>query len=135
VNVGALDDRVGELDPDGALIIVASSYNGSPPDNAVAFCDWLRHGAAHDAGLAGLGYAVFGCGSRDWAATYQAVPELIDNFCSRRARPAFIRVARATPPATSTTSSSTGQPTCGPRSARRSAWTPGSWRRPASGPG
>jgi cytochrome P450 / NADPH-cytochrome P450 reductase len=80
VNVGALDDRVGELDPDGALIIVASSYNGSPPDNAVAFCDWLRHGAAHDAGLAGLGYAVFGCGSRDWAATYQAVPELIDNL-------------------------------------------------------
>ena len=26
----------------------------------------------------GVEYSVFGCGNRDWAATYQAIPTLID---------------------------------------------------------
>src|SRR5439155_15984138 len=28
--------------------------------------------------FAGVEYTVFGCGNRDWAATYQAIPTLID---------------------------------------------------------
>ncbi|HEY1013833.1 MAG TPA: flavodoxin domain-containing protein, partial [Herpetosiphonaceae bacterium] len=60
----------------GALAIVTASYNGQPPDNARAFCAWLDE--AEPGALAGARYAVFGCGSRDWAATYQAVPAKID---------------------------------------------------------
>ena len=75
VTLGALDDHVDDLPRTGAAIIVCSSYNGTPPDNAAAFCRRLR-----DAGELGDGvaYTVFGCGSTDWAATYQVVPTLID---------------------------------------------------------
>jgi cytochrome P450/NADPH-cytochrome P450 reductase len=57
------------------VVIVSASYNGMPPDNAVRFCDWLR---GPGASAPGVRYAVFGCGNRDWASTYQAVPTLID---------------------------------------------------------
>ncbi len=73
--VAGLDDRMGDLPHDGAVVIVSASYNGMPPDNAVRFCDWLRGAGAS---APGVRYAVFGCGNRDWASTYQAVPTLID---------------------------------------------------------
>ena len=57
-----------------AVVIVTASYNGTPPDNAATFCDWLRDAALAADALAGVAYTVFGCGNRDWAATYQAVP-------------------------------------------------------------
>jgi cytochrome P450/NADPH-cytochrome P450 reductase len=76
VTLGALDDHVDDLPRDGAALIVCSSYNGTPPDNAAAFCRWIR-GAPTDA-AAGLVYTVFGCGNTEWAATYQAVPTLLD---------------------------------------------------------
>jgi cytochrome P450/NADPH-cytochrome P450 reductase len=71
----ALDDRVGALPHDGATVLLSSTYNGTAPDNAVAFCRWL---AEDGVDLTGVRYSVFGCGSRDWAATYQAVPTLLD---------------------------------------------------------
>ncbi|MFI5610530.1 bifunctional cytochrome P450/NADPH--P450 reductase [Amycolatopsis sp. NPDC051903] len=78
VTLSALDDLTDALPTPGAAVIVTSSYNGTPPDNAGKFCDWLRgSGAAKDA-AAGLSYTVFGCGNTEWAATYQAVPKLID---------------------------------------------------------
>ncbi len=71
----ALDDAVRELPIEGAVVVVTSSYNGQPPDNAARFAAW-----ADEAGTsaAGVRYTVFGCGNRDWAATYQAVPTRID---------------------------------------------------------
>ena len=70
-----LDSAVGELPTEGAVVVVTSSYNGQPPDNAATFCTW-----ADDPGtsLAGVRYTVFGCGNRDWSATYQAVPTRVD---------------------------------------------------------
>jgi cytochrome P450 / NADPH-cytochrome P450 reductase len=76
--LAALDARVGALPTQGAIVIVVASYNGAPPDNAVKFCNWLRDPALEPTALAGVKYTVFGCGHRDWAATYQAVPALID---------------------------------------------------------
>ena len=76
VTVGALDDHVDDLPVGGAVVIVSASYNGTPPDNAAAFCRWIAS-AAPDAAK-GVSYSVFGCGNTEWAATYQAVPELID---------------------------------------------------------
>ena len=71
-----LDDAVGELPTDGAAVVVTSSYNGQPPDNAAKFAAWMRRRRRPRA--AGVRYTVFGCGNRDWAATYQAVPTRID---------------------------------------------------------
>ncbi|MDX2044550.1 MAG: cytochrome P450 [Acidobacteriota bacterium] len=78
VKVAALDDYAGRLPKEGLVAIVSSSYNGLPPDNAVKFCDWLRSAELNSDALAGVTYTVFGCGNRDWAATFQAVPRLID---------------------------------------------------------
>ena len=76
--VGALDDHVGSLPKGGGLIIVTASYNGQPPDNAAKFCRWLQDPSLPSDAFAGVEYSVFGCGNRDWAATYQAIPTLID---------------------------------------------------------
>ena len=74
--VAAMDAHAGRLPREGAVAIVTASYNGHPPDNAKAFCRWLE-GLAPGA-LAGVRYTLFGCGNRDWAATYQAVPTRVD---------------------------------------------------------
>jgi cytochrome P450 / NADPH-cytochrome P450 reductase len=76
VTVGPLDDHVGDLPRDGALLVVCSSYNGTPPDNAAEFTRWLSRADADAA--RGVSYSVFGCGSTEWAATYQAVPQALD---------------------------------------------------------
>jgi cytochrome P450/NADPH-cytochrome P450 reductase len=78
VRVAWLDDFAGKLPTEGGVLIVCASYNGAPPDNAAAFYQWLQAGMAPDA-LAGVQYAVFGCGNRNWASTYQAVPRFIDD--------------------------------------------------------
>ncbi|HZS00814.1 MAG TPA: cytochrome P450 [Chloroflexota bacterium] len=75
---GALDDHVGNLPKEGGVVIVTASYNGQPPDNAVKFCQWLQDPALPADALAGVEYTVFGCGNRDWAATYQRIPALVD---------------------------------------------------------
>ena len=76
--VGSLDDHVGSLPKEGAVVVVTASYNGQPPDNAAKFCQWLRDPSLPADAFAGVEYSVFGCGNRDWAATYQAIPTLID---------------------------------------------------------
>jgi cytochrome P450/NADPH-cytochrome P450 reductase len=42
--VASLDDYTNKLPKDGAVIIITASYNGTPPDNAAAFCGRLRSG-------------------------------------------------------------------------------------------
>lgn len=76
--VAPLDDYTNKLPQDGAIIIITASYNGTPPDNAATFCKWLRSGNIAADALKDVRYSVFGCGNRDWAATFQAIPRLID---------------------------------------------------------
>lgn len=76
--VASLDDYVDRLPHEGAVVLVSASYNGTPPDNAAAFCAWLQDPQLASDALHGVTYAVFGCGNRDWAATYQAIPKLLD---------------------------------------------------------
>jgi cytochrome P450 / NADPH-cytochrome P450 reductase len=75
VTLGSLDDYVDQL-PAKAAILVCSSYNGLPPDNAVKFHEWLDE-SGQDA-FDDLSYTVFGCGNTEWATTYQAVPTELD---------------------------------------------------------
>lgn len=74
--VGPLDDFTGALSRADAMVIVASSYNGLPTDDAREFLAWL---VGADAALGRHPYfAVLGVGDRNWADTYQAVPKRID---------------------------------------------------------
>ncbi|MHC5908609.1 cytochrome P450 [Streptomyces sp. S6] len=73
-NVAPLDAAVDKLT--GPVVIVAASYNGRPTDDAARFVTWLESLAP--GALDGLPYAVLGVGDRNWAATYQRVPTLID---------------------------------------------------------
>ncbi|MFI6599287.1 bifunctional cytochrome P450/NADPH--P450 reductase [Nonomuraea sp. NPDC050536] len=74
VELGMLDSATGDLRPEGAVVIVTASYEGLPPDNARNFVTWTENLPS----LAGVKYAVFGCGNKDWARTYQRIPTLID---------------------------------------------------------
>jgi cytochrome P450/NADPH-cytochrome P450 reductase len=89
--VAALDLYTDRLPHEGVVVIISASYNGTPPDNAIRFCDWLRGGSLSADSLKGVSYTVFGCGNRDWASTFQAVPRLIDEkleaFGARRLYP------------------------------------------------
>ena len=79
--VASLDDYAGSLPREGAVVIVTASYEGQPPDNARQFAAWLDTLALEpqkSGSLEGVRYAVFGCGNRQWARTYQAVPQRFD---------------------------------------------------------
>ncbi|MFC5992844.1 cytochrome P450 [Pseudonocardia hispaniensis] len=70
-----LDEAVDALPTDGIVVIATATYNGTPPDNAVKFSEWITGDGAD---LAGVRYAVFGCGNREWAPTFQDFPRLVD---------------------------------------------------------
>jgi cytochrome P450 / NADPH-cytochrome P450 reductase len=75
-SVDSLDSATGHLPTDGAVVIVTSSYEGQPPDNARDFVSWVQ--TLQPGALDGVRYAVFGCGNKDWARTYQAIPKAVD---------------------------------------------------------
>ncbi|KLO10170.1 fatty acid hydroxylase [Schizopora paradoxa] len=81
-NISVLDSRVGQLPKDGPILTITSSYEGEPPDNAASFVSWLQNlpQSVDSSPLSGASYAVFGCGNREWARTYQRVPTLIDTL-------------------------------------------------------
>ena len=65
-----------------AFVVVTSSYNGGPPDNARAFVEWLEGAIESDEGsvdrvLDGWFTAVFGCGNKQWGFRFQAVPKVV----------------------------------------------------------
>ena len=74
--VAPLDEAVGGFPAADAIVIIASSYNGQPTDDARAFLAWLLDAnvVLHPA----LNVAVLGVGDHNWADTYQAVPKRID---------------------------------------------------------
>ncbi|WP_248924627.1 bifunctional cytochrome P450/NADPH--P450 reductase [Paenibacillus hamazuiensis] len=82
-----LNDRLGHLPKEGALLIITSSYNGKPPGNARQFVQWLEQ--VEPGELQGVTYAVFGCGDRNWAATYQEVPRFIDEKLAEKGATRF----------------------------------------------
>lgn len=85
--VGSLDDYMGKLPTEGAVIIVTSSYNGKPPKNARKFVKWLD--TVEEGQLEGVHYAVFGCGDKNWSNTYQHVPTFIDEHLALKGATRF----------------------------------------------
>jgi cytochrome P450/NADPH-cytochrome P450 reductase len=74
--VASLDEHAGTLAPGTPVIAVTASYEGQAPDNAKKFLAWIESRASDE--LAGVPFAVFGCGNRQWARTYQFVPKRVD---------------------------------------------------------
>ena len=79
--VAELDTHVRQLPTNGTVILLSASYEGQPPDNARAFLLWID--AVEPGLLSGLRFAVFGCGNRQWARTYQAIPKRLDTAMER----------------------------------------------------
>ncbi|PCK21303.1 NADPH--cytochrome reductase [Bacillus pumilus] len=82
VTTAPLDDYTRQLPESGAVLIVTASYNGHPPDHAKQFVDWVTQDEEQD--LSNVTFAVFGCGDRNWASTYQRIPRLIDEALERK---------------------------------------------------
>ncbi|KZV98413.1 cytochrome P450 [Exidia glandulosa HHB12029] len=81
-SIGTMDSvagtgRLEEVAKDGPVVVVTASFEGEPPDNAVHFVRGLSD--LKPPSLAGLQYAVFGCGNHDWVHTYQRIPRLVDD--------------------------------------------------------
>lgn len=74
--VATLDEYAGALKAGTPVVVITASYEGQAPDNAKKFLSWLE-GCAQGT-LDGVRFAVLGCGNRQWARTYQAVPKRVD---------------------------------------------------------
>ncbi|MEU6237758.1 cytochrome P450, partial [Kitasatospora sp. NPDC047058] len=74
--VAPLDDYADGLPADRLVVIATASYNGRPTDDAAAFVRWLEQAGPGSAD--GVRYAVLGVGDRNWSATYQRIPTLVD---------------------------------------------------------
>ncbi|KAJ6011705.1 hypothetical protein N7522_002060 [Penicillium canescens] len=73
-----LDSAVNNLPRDQPVIIITTTYDGQPTDDAKKFVAWLESGNVPS--LQGVFYAVFGCGHQDWTKTFYRIPILIDNL-------------------------------------------------------
>ncbi|KAH6679044.1 fatty acid hydroxylase [Halenospora varia] len=74
--VDTLDSAVGKVPSNQPVVIICSSYEGQPPDNAAHFVEWLEK-LNDSKKLEGVKYAVFGCGNRDWVSTFHRIPKLL----------------------------------------------------------
>jgi len=75
-SVMSLDSVIDQFPTNQPVVIISASYEGMPPDNAALFTEWLKQSDASK--FKGAKCAVFGCGHRDWVATYQRIPTLFE---------------------------------------------------------
>jgi cytochrome P450 / NADPH-cytochrome P450 reductase len=77
-SIATLDAATGHLPVGEPVVIITASFEGQPADNAGRFIEQLSGLSGNE--LEGVSYAVFGCGNRDWALTYQRVPRMVDEL-------------------------------------------------------
>ena len=71
-----MDSAANGLPRNQPVVIVTASYEGEPPDNASHFVDYVKNLRENE--LVGLSFAVFGCGHKDWRATFHRIPKLVN---------------------------------------------------------
>lgn len=59
----SLDSAMQNIPKEDLVVFISASYEGQPPDNAAHFWEWLSELKGDS--LAGVNYAVFGCGHRE----------------------------------------------------------------------
>jgi len=60
------------------FVIITSTYNGNPPDNASEFANFISQPQLSNDIFQNLEYCVFGCGNKLWDRTYQAFPTYVN---------------------------------------------------------
>jgi cytochrome P450 / NADPH-cytochrome P450 reductase len=85
-----MDAAVGRLQTDRPTILLTSSYEGQPPDNALQFVQALESMEGNK--LEGVKYAVFGVGHRDWHATHHRVPKLVNDLMTEHGAERFAEI-------------------------------------------
>ncbi|CEN59881.1 hypothetical protein ASPCAL02322 [Aspergillus calidoustus] len=81
-----LDSGRSALPTDHPVVIVTSSYEGQPPENAKQFVSWLKELEQENNGetpLKGVDFTVFGCGNKEWAQTFHRIPKLVDSLLEK----------------------------------------------------
>ncbi|QIX01142.1 hypothetical protein AMS68_006659 [Peltaster fructicola] len=76
VKVSSMDEAIEKVSSGQPLVVVTASYEGEPTDNAKSFIEWLK---SSPSAFKNVQYAVFGCGHKDWAQTYQKIPTFVDH--------------------------------------------------------
>ncbi|EOD51987.1 putative nadph-cytochrome p450 reductase protein [Neofusicoccum parvum UCRNP2] len=79
--IATLDSAVEKLPTGQPVVVITASYDGEPADNAAEFVKWLE--GLEGEPLKDVEYAVFGCGHRDWQATFHRIPKLIDDLLEK----------------------------------------------------
>ncbi|TWB46419.1 cytochrome P450/NADPH-cytochrome P450 reductase [Rhizobium sp. ERR 922] len=74
--IATANEYASGIPDDLPLVVITASYEGQPPDNADQFVAWAE--ALEPEALKGRPFAVFGCGNRQWARTWQAVPKRVE---------------------------------------------------------
>ncbi|KAI9142116.1 cytochrome P450 [Paraphysoderma sedebokerense] len=59
------------------VIIITSTYNGNPPDNAMKFDKWISQNWENAKPFQDVRFTVFGCGNIQWNRTFQAFPKKV----------------------------------------------------------
>ncbi|KPM34016.1 Bifunctional P-450:NADPH-P450 reductase [Neonectria ditissima] len=77
--LSSLDAAVDDLPREQPVILICSSYNGHPPNNAAGFVAWLEGLKSDNHVLKGITFAVYGCGNRDYGPTFHRIPKLLDS--------------------------------------------------------
>jgi cytochrome P450/NADPH-cytochrome P450 reductase len=81
--VATLDSATEHVPSDRPVLFITPSYEGQPPDNGRKFVSWLESIQAKPDALAGVKYAIFGCGNPDWVTTYHRIPKLVEEILDR----------------------------------------------------
>ncbi|KAK4626456.1 Bifunctional cytochrome P450/NADPH--P450 reductase [Fulvia fulva] len=81
--IAGLDAATEHAPTDQPVIVITSSYEGQPPDNARKFVHWLGELDPQKQALKHVKYAVFGVGNSDWASTYHKIPRLVDDLAAK----------------------------------------------------
>ncbi|BCE03827.1 cytochrome P450 [Marinicellulosiphila megalodicopiae] len=76
-NAMPLNSAVDSILNEDIFAVFAASYNGQPTKNSEQFIQWIE--SLNNNELVGKSFILFGCGHKDWFATYQQVPKRIYN--------------------------------------------------------
>ncbi|KAL4951002.1 cytochrome P450 [Aspergillus filifer] len=83
VQFDGLDSGRAALPKNQPVVIVTSSYEGQPPDNAKQFVSWLESLGQNETPLKDISFALFGCGNKEWASTFHRIPKLVDGLLEK----------------------------------------------------
>ena len=76
-----MNSATNKLPTDQPVIVVTSSYEGQPPDNASHFVEWLQ--SLKGSELEGVRFGVFGCGNRKSLAILLCIRPIEAKFLTK----------------------------------------------------